>query len=300
MEAENKRPNPFVKLLKVIAGLSVLLLFVYKNFEDKDAWNEFLKPPEPLLATSLKEATPLERTDEVDKSRGTQQYEDQPEDNFIFSDICKMVQKSAKATTPAVVEKEVKKETIIVKKPVSSSPVRRSLPLKKKKKKSGIFSKRCQPINTEINKNFLCGFVAGTQDIKPGRSLKIIITDPFVHRGRTIPKGAYLFGLVTYSHERVLVNFKTAVFGKNTIPVNIDLYDTDYARGIVVADLEPFMESSKDRLMNKAAHTSSNGWVKEIGSTAIEALNSNKKAKKVVVENKRKVLLQLIIEEKRR
>jgi len=91
-----------------------------------------------------------------------------------------------------------------------------------------------------------------------------------------------------------LSKLETAVFGKNTLEVSIALYDADYTLGLLVENLHPFLDNAQDNLLSKAASSSSNSWIQEISSSAVDALKSIKKEPKVTLENRRKVLLKLI------
>ncbi len=186
-----------------------------------------------------------------------------------------------------VTPKKVVKKTKIVEKQIVSTVEPNYFPgyveIKGSKK-----SKDC------LSTSFISGCLYGTQKLKHGRSIIILVKEAFTYQGKKIPKGALLYGVVAFGKERVLSKLETVVFGKTTLEVSIALYDVDYTLGLLVENLYPFIDSAQDKLLSKAASSSSNSWIQEISSSAIDALKAMKKEPKVTLENRRKVLLKPI------
>jgi len=63
-------------------------------------------------------------------------------------------------------------------------------------------------------------------------TLQLMLTDDIYLSGRLIPKGAFVFGPVKISNERVMVAIRTIQYDKSIYPVNLAVYGLDGQEGI--------------------------------------------------------------------
>ncbi|TSJ81138.1 MAG: conjugative transposon protein TraM [Candidatus Cardinium sp.] len=156
------------------------------------------------------------------------------------------------------------------------------------------FERKGRKRNIKVKNSFAAGYVYGTQELKHGRSIKIGVKEAFTYKGQEIPKGAFLYGIVAFGKERILAKLETAEFGKNVIPVAIGLYDSDYMIGLLVENLHPFIDQAQNKLLSRAASSSSNSWIREISGVVVDGIKSVKNEQKITIENRRKVFLKPI------
>lgn len=295
----------FKQLLLIGMAASIFVILAFRILGSKNSWNDFFTKPKQQEAKLLQKSTPLERTREVDERiSGSGKFKENEQINFVFSQMCNAVKEQ---------KEETKVEVVAVPKPAPPPAIETKKLVKRLKK--AVPKKALAPkekdffpvayqsdisVKTMNAKSLFSGLVAGEQEVKPGRSLKIITTESFNFDGKTIPEGAYLYGVVSFSQERIYVSIKNAFFDETAVPVELEIYDTDYIVGLLSEDLIPFMESAKKRAMRKASNLSKNEWVREIGSGAVDAIDSLRSEKKVVIENKREVFLKIVEKEKRR
>lgn len=296
-----------MNIKKIVYGVVLCLgVFIIVLFDMKKerTWYDFFKGLPPKESKLFEPSGPLSVTQETNeriKNRGKSKSDQ--ERCTLFQDMLKTVQKKEEVSKvePVVVQpdpiKPPKKVTVTPKKVVKKtkklekklvSPVEPNyfpgyIEIKGSKK-----SKDC------VSNSYISGCLYGTQSLKHGRTIIILVKEPFTYQGKKIPKGALLYGVVAFGKERVLSKLETAVFGKTTLEVCIALYDSDYTLGLLVENLYPFLDNARDKLLSKAATSSSNSWIQEISSNAIDALKSMKKEPKVTLENRRKVLLKPI------
>lgn len=297
----------FKQLLLIGMAASIFVILAFRILGSKNSWNDFFTKPKQQEAKLLQKSTPLERTREVDERiRGSGKFKENEQINFVFSQMCHAVKEQKEEEKIEVIEASKPAPTpapaIKQKKPVQR--IKKSVPKKAPAPKEEDFFPVAYQSDTTVEKinakSLFSGLVSGEQEVKPGRSLKIITTESFIFDGKIIPEGAYLYGVVSFSQERIYVSIKNAFFDETAVPVDIEIYDTDYIVGLLSEDLLPFMESAKKRAMRKASNLSKNEWVREIGSGAVDAIDSLRSEKKVVIENKREIFLKIIEKEKRR
>lgn len=285
----------YKQFLLIGLGASLFVVLSFKLLGSKNNWATFFSKPKPATSKLLSEADPLERTKEIDEQiNGSGQFRERKQINLVFSKMCHAVKE----------EPVSKKDKEIVTEPEPAKPIE-TKPIKKR-------CKPAKPLPTIPEENLFpaayqrnikssgihatmmfTGFIFGDQEVKPGRSLKIVTQDTFIFEGNTIPEGAHLYGPVSFNNERIYVKINTAHFDDRVLPVNIEVYDTDYLPGLLSEHVEAFMERTKKRAMHKASNLSKNEWVRELGSGAIDAIDSIKGKKKIILENRREVFFTL-------
>lgn len=280
-------------------GLIGLLAFswvVLRDIKKEKTWHDFFVAPSPKPCKLLEKAEPLSITKETNQRiKGSGRFQSEQVRCSLFEDMAKNINQEEKVSkvepepvkAPEKVTTKPKKVVQKVNKIVSPpNHVKNYFPVS--------FERKGRKKALKAKNSFISGYVYGTQELRHGRSIKICVKESFIYKGQEIPKGSFLYGVVAFGKERVLSKLETAEFGKNAIPVAIGLYDSDYTIGLLVENLHPFLDNAQDKLLSKAASSSSNSWIKEISSTAVDALKSLKKEPKVIIENRRKVLLKPI------
>lgn len=291
-----------------LLGASILVL---KDIKKEKSWHDFFKPLPPKESKLLEKSGPLAITKETNQRiKGSGRFQSEEVRCTLFEDMSKSIKKEEEEpkVTPEPVDQTAKVQPEPVKSPekVTIKPkkviqkvqkLKKEVPVPKEEKDYFPVSferkGRKKDIN-QVSNSYISGCLYGTQELKHGRSITIVVREPFIYQGKEIPKGALLYGVVAFGKERVLSKLETAVFGKTTLEISIALYDADYTIGLLVENLHPFLDSAQDKLLSKAASSGSNSWIKEISSSAVDALKSIKKEPKVTLENRRKVLLKPI------
>lgn len=285
-------------------GLLAASFFVLKDIKKEKTWHEFFVAPPPKGSKLLDKPEPLSVTKETNQRiKGSGRFQSQQSSCPLFENMARNLKQEDEVS-------KVTTESAQLESKVEPAPVKASekVSVKAKKVAQKIVSAPKQekdyfPVSFErkdkekdlLSKNsFILGCLYGNQELKHGRSIIIVVKESFNYQGQEIPKGTFLYGVVAFGKERVLSKLETAVFGKHTLEVAIALYDLDYTLGLLVENLHPFLDNAQDKLLGRAACSSSNTWIKEIGSTAVDALKSMKKEPKITLENRRKVLLKPI------
>ena len=296
------------KILYLIAAcLLVFTLVLWMDWHKTNSWHDFFVAPAHEEGKLLHKAGLLDRTEEINqKIKGKTYYKEQKL-HFFLEDMVTHIQADLAKRDTFIAETLPVIQEPIVHHPApiqAAKPVAKVIKHKPKKvtpqeKEVEFFpvayqNKKRKVPATHHNHHFITGYVAGKQTLRHGRSIKIAVQESFVFQGKKIPKGAFLYGVVAFGKERILSQLETAVFGRNTMAVQIALYDSDYTLGLLAEDLLPFMEHAKDRLLHKAVGSSRNNWLQALGSTTVDAIQSIKKDTKVTLENKRKVWLKPI------
>jgi conjugative transposon TraM protein len=81
--------------------------------------------------------------------------------------------------------------------------------------------------------NTISAVVQGEQTVMQGSTIKLrLLEDMKTETGVTIPKGASIWGVVTISSERLLVNISSVLLGKDLVPIKRTVYDIDGQKGI--------------------------------------------------------------------
>jgi conjugative transposon TraM protein len=81
--------------------------------------------------------------------------------------------------------------------------------------------------------NTISAAVQGEQTVMQGSTIKLrLLEDMTTEAGVTIPKGTTIWGVVSISSERLLVNISSVLLGKDLIPIQKTVYDIDGQKGI--------------------------------------------------------------------
>lgn len=81
--------------------------------------------------------------------------------------------------------------------------------------------------------NTISAAVQGEQTVMQGSTIKLrLLEDMTTQAGVTIPKGTTIWGVVSISSERLLVNISSVLLGKDLIPIQKTVYDIDGQKGI--------------------------------------------------------------------
>lgn len=290
-------------IYSIASCLLVFFLVLCMDANKKQGWVHFFVTPTPKQGKLLNKAGPLDRTAEINQKMKSRPTVQEKQHSFFFKDMIDSMKKDPIAPLDQQETNQKEPQSVQVTKPVpKKSPVQRTVQTVEKVvpptllEEADFFpcafeNKRSKSV-TPNRSNFIPGYVAGRQALRHGRSIKIRVQASFYFEGQKIPKGAFLHGVVAFGKERVLCQLTTASFGNNALPVAMALYDSDYTVGLLVEDLLPFMEDSKHRWLNKAAGSSNNAWLREIGAGTLDAIQSTKSEKTVTLENKRKVFLK--------
>ncbi len=81
--------------------------------------------------------------------------------------------------------------------------------------------------------NTISAVVQGEQTVMQGSTIKLrLLEDMKTEAGVVIPKGTSIWGVVTISSERLLVNISSVLLGKDLVPIKRTVYDIDGQKGI--------------------------------------------------------------------
>lgn len=284
-----------------LAGLLVFIWVVFRDVGKTKHWHDFFVAPPPKPCKLLEKEAPLSITKETNQRiKGVGRLQSEQVRCSLFADMAKNINQASDVAKlqpePAIAEpvKEPKQVAIKPKKVVQK--VNKAVDSVKQEKNyfPVSFERKGRKRHIKVKNSFASGYVYGTQELKHGRSIKIGVKEAFVYKGQEIPKGALLYVIVAFGKERVLAKLETAEFGKNAIPVVVGLYDSDYMLGLLVENLHPFIDQAQNKLLSRAASSSSHSWINEISGVVVDGIKSMKNEQKVTIENRRKVLLKPI------
>lgn len=279
-----------------LAGLLVFIWVVLRDVRKTKSWHDFFAAPPPKPCKLLEKAEPLSITKETNQRiKGVGRVQSEQVGCSLFEDMAKNINREedvSKVESEPV--KEPKKVSVKPKKVVQK--VKKIVHTQKQEKNYFpiSFERKGRKRNIKVKNSFAAGYVYGTQELKHGRSIKIRVKEAFTYKGQEIPKGAFLYGIVAFGKERILAKLETAEFGKNVIPVAIGLYDSDYMIGLLVENLHPFIDQAQNKLLSRAASSSSNSWLREISKVVVYGIKSVKNEQKITIDNRRKVFLKPI------
>ena len=262
------------------------------------SWHDFFVAPPAKAGKLLEKSEPLAITKETNQRiKGVNQTKKKKVRFSLFEDMLSNVQKADQEEVPSVktepaISKAVQPTKKIIVRPIVKKEAKISTPEKNYFPVS--FERKGRKRNIKVKNSFAAGYIYGTQELKHGRSIKIRVKESFAYKGQEIPKGAFLYGIVAFGKERVLSKLETAEFGKNAVPVAIGLYDSDYMIGLLVENLHPFIDQAQNKLLSRAASSSSKSWINEISGAVVDGIKSMKNEQKITIENRRKVLLKPI------
>lgn len=280
----------------VLAGLLVIAGVILRDVRKVNHWHNFFVAPPSKPCKLLEKPDPLSVTKETNQRIKGRFQSDQVRCS-LFEDMAKNINKEDLSDFPKVQTepvKEPKPVTIKPKKVVQKTKHIVPPPKQEKNYFPVAFERKGRKRNIKVKNSFSVGYVYGTQELKHGRSIKVCVKEAFFYKGQEIPKGAFLYGIVAFGKERILSKLETAEFGKNVIPVAIGLYDSDYMIGLLVENLYPFIDQAKNKLLSRAASSSSNAWLREISGVVVDGIKSCKNEQKITIENRRKVFLKPI------
>lgn len=83
-------------------------------------------------------------------------------------------------------------------------------------------------------KNTIAAEIYGTQTISDGQALRIRLLEPMAVDDRFIPKGTVIMGDARIQGERMNIIIRTVEYKGSVLPVELDVYDADGQRGILV------------------------------------------------------------------
>ncbi|AXI23894.1 hypothetical protein CE557_047 [Cardinium endosymbiont of Sogatella furcifera] len=282
-----------------LAGLLVFTWVVLRDVRKTKSWHDFFVAPPPKTCKLLEKAEPLSITKETNQRiKGVGGMKSEKVGCSLFENMAKNISKDVSTVEQesGVSEsvKEAEPVTIKPKKVIQNVKKIVFTPKQEKNYFPVAFERKGRKRNIKVKNSFAAGYVYGTQELKHGRSIKIRVKEAFVYKGQEIPKGAFLYGIVAFGKERILAKLETAEFGKNVIPVAIGLYDSDYMIGLLVENLHPFIDQAQNKLLSRAASSSSNSWIREISKVVVDGIKSVKNEQKITIDNRRKVFLKPI------
>lgn len=282
-----------------LAGLLVIAWVVLRDVRKIKSWHDFFVAPPRKPCKLLEKSDPLSITKETNQRiKGAGRFQSGKEHCSLFEDMAKNINKDIstvklKSVVPEPIKK-VEPVTVNLKKVIQKFKKIVHSPKQEKNYFPVSFERKGRKKALKVHNSFISGYVYGTQELKHGRSIKIRVKEAFDYKGQEIPKGAFLYGIVAFGKERILAKLETAEFGKNVLPVAIGLYDSDYMIGLLAENLHPFIDQAQSKLLNRAASSSSNSWIREISGVVVDGIKSVKNEQKITIENRRKVFLKPI------
>jgi conjugative transposon TraM protein len=103
--------------------------------------------------------------------------------------------------------------------------------------------------------------IASPQKVMQGSVVEVRLLDSVVLNGQRIPKGHTLFGLASFSNQRMNLEIKNIRLGNQVIPVNLTVYDK---RDVMVGVFAP------EALLSEAIASGGTGAIGSLGISGFD------------------------------
>ena len=142
--------------------------------------------------------------------------------------------------------------------------------------------------NQQPEENAVTAFVAETQTVVNGSTVKLLLGQDIFISGAKIPKNTFVYGTAALKGERLTIEITTIRYGSSLFPVELTVYDLDGLTGLYIpgAINRDVAKASADRSMQSLGVTTlSDSWGAQAAGAGIEAAKGlfSKKVKLVKV-----------------
>lgn len=221
------------------ASRNDLTRMLYERENRKDSVKQEVKPEvvKPTENVKKREVKPQEKKEEPQVAEN------------LFAKVDKLDSKERK---PVPKPKEVKREP-------EPAPVKFNFVVVKEDKET-VKAKSAESEEEPVK--LFAGKVYGTQRIKTNEPVSIRSTEPFTveyPKKATIPSGSIFHGVCTLQGNRMYIKLTSCITIDGDMPVDIEVFDSDYQRGIFIREgIETGIEENPNLIVEEATQNMPN------------------------------------------